>query len=253
MDELLVYNILLIIVFVSAIIIFISLFFISAPYGRFIRGGWGLTINARTAWIIMELPAVIVFFILFLPGSQKTNIVAIIFLILWMIHYTNRTFIYPIIMRGGSRRFPILIVLFSILFNSINGYLNGRYLFYFSPGYTSDWIKDPRFIIGLALFLVGFIINIHSDSVLRKLRKPGDSGYRIPYGGFFRYISSANYFGEIIEWIGWAVMTWSLPGLAFALFTIANLAPRALSNHKWYMNKFPEYPKNRKAIIPFVY
>ena len=56
--------------------------------------------------------------------------------------------------------------------------------------------------------------------------------------------------GDIIDWIGWAILTWSISGLVFAIWTIANLFPRALAHHKWYQEKFSDYPKNRKAIIP---
>jgi steroid 5-alpha reductase family enzyme len=97
------------------------------------------------------------------------------------------------------------------------------------------------------------MINVHSDHILRNLRKPGGIGYKIPRGGLFRWITSPNYFGEIMEWCGWAIATWSLAGIAFAAFTFANLAPRAWSHHKWYNKTFSNYPKNRKAIIPFIF
>ena len=89
--------------------------------------------------------------------------------------------------------------------------------------------------------------------ILRNLRKPDESGYRIPYGGLYRWISCPNYFGEIITWVGWAVATWSLPGLAFAVWTIANLAPRARAHHIWYREHFSDYPTERKALMPGVW
>ena len=58
--------------------------------------------------------------------------------------------------------------------------------------------------LGLFLFLLGMTINIHSDSILRGLRSPGETGYRIPHGGFFSLISAPNYFGETLEWAGFA-------------------------------------------------
>jgi protein-S-isoprenylcysteine O-methyltransferase Ste14 len=253
MTEKLIYNILLIALFFISIIVFIMLFFLPAPYGRFTSKNWGIRINARLAWIVMESPAVIIIITCFLISNRIKNIVAIVFLLIWMIHYMQRTFVYPFLMRTRNKTFPISIILFSILFNCLNGYLNGRYLFNFSQPYPASWFKDARFITGALIFIAGYAINIYSDSKLRQLRKPGEFSYKIPYGGFFRYISSPNYFGEIIEWIGWAVATWSLPGLAFAVFTIANLMPRALSNHKWYLENFPDYPKDRKALIPFIY
>ena len=252
-NEKTIFNALLITLFVISMLLFASLFFIPAPYGRFTRRGWGLRINPRLAWVAMEFPAFFVILICFLVGNRKNNLVANIFLIIWMLHYIQRTFIYPFLMRYRQKTFPVLVILFSVIFNTLNGYLNGRYLFYFSHPYEPGWLRDPRFITGVTIFIVGYIINLYSDQLLRRLRNPGEHTYKIPYGGFFEYISSPNYFGEILEWIGWAIATWSLPGLAFALFTIANLTPRAFSNHKWYIENFPDYPKKRKALIPFIY
>jgi len=45
-------------------------------------------------------------------------------------------------------------------------------------------------------------------------------------------------------------MTWSLPGLSFAVWTAANLIPRALHHHSWYKKEFKDYPQKRKAIFP---
>ncbi|HDP80029.1 MAG TPA: DUF1295 domain-containing protein, partial [Spirochaetes bacterium] len=95
--------------------------------------------------------------------------------------------------------------------------------------------------------------NMHADHVLKNLRSPGETGYRIPAGGLYRFVSCPNYFGEILEWTGWALATWSLPGLAFALFTMANLVPRARAHHRWYHETFPDYPAERKRVIPFLY
>jgi len=95
-------------------------------------------------------------------------------------------------------------------------------------------------------------INISSDNILLGLRKGGKKGYYIPYGGLFKYVSSPNLSGEIIEWLGWAMMSWCLPSFSFALWTMANLIPRALDHHHWYKRKFADYPKDRKAVIPFL-
>jgi protein-S-isoprenylcysteine O-methyltransferase Ste14 len=247
-----IFNILLAALFAVSVLVFMILFFLKAPYGRFTRKNWGLRINPKVAWLVMEAPAFFTIIYCFLIRDNQNSIVTLVFLAIWSIHYFQRTFIYSILIKSGKSTFPVLLILFSILFNVWNGYLNGRYLFHFAPWYEIDWFKDPRFIIGVIIFFMGFAINLHSDHILRQLRKPGENGYKIPTGGFYRYLSSPNYFGEIIEWIGWAILTWSLAGLAFAVFTIANLVPRAIANHNWYTNRFPDYPKARKAIIPFI-
>ena len=114
-------------------------------------------------------------------------------------------------------------------------------------------MSSNSFIIGTLLFVFGFCVNYHSDHILRNLRSPGETGYKIPTGGFFRFVSCANFFGEIIEWIGFGVAT-GVTGLAFGFFTFCNTAPRGWSHHKWYLEKFgASYPKERKAVIPFIW
>ena len=236
--------------FILAVVVFISLFFFIAPYGRHIRKGWGPTVDNRNGWLIMEAMAPLVFAACFVLGGNPQTVAAVTLLIMWEAHYIHRAFIYPFSRWNQNRRMPLAVMASAFIYNTANGYLNGRYLFALSEGYTIEWLTDPRFLFGLGLFITGFIINRHTDQTLHNLHKQGGSDYRIPYNGLFRLISSPNYFGEIILWTGWAVATWSLPGLAFAVWTMANLIPRARSNHAWYREHFPDYPQDRKVLVP---
>jgi protein-S-isoprenylcysteine O-methyltransferase Ste14 len=242
------FNYLIIGCLVLAVAVFIALFFVTAPYGRHIRRGWGATVNNKLGWVLMEATAPVGFAIFFVLGANF-SVTALVFLGLWQAHYIHRAFIYPFSLRG-DHLMPMGVVVMGFAFNLLNSYLNGRYIFTFSRNYTVEWLTDPRFIAGVALFVAGFIINRRADKTLRSLRKPGESGYKVPDCGLFRRVSCPNYFGEIIIWIGWAVATWSLPGLAFAAWTAANLIPRARSNHNWYREQFPDYPPERKALVP---
>jgi len=244
------YEISLILISGFAVIVFVLLFFISAPYGKFSRKGWGPVIRSKWAWMVMELPSpalMLLFFII----SDKKNLPQIIFMVLWLGHYLHRTFIYPFLQSGREKAYPVLLVMMAIIFNCLNGFVNGYGVFNIYD-YDISYLPGWNFIAGILIFIAGFIINKISDEKLRNLRKQNPSEYVIPHGWMFRYISSPHFFGEIIEWTGWAIMTWSLPGLAFAVFTFANLFPRAISSHKWYKSHFPEYPAGRKAIIPFI-
>jgi 3-oxo-5-alpha-steroid 4-dehydrogenase 1 len=70
----------------------------------------------------------------------------------------------------------------------------------------------------------------------------------------FTYVSGANFLGEIVEWAGWAVAAGSLPAVAFAVFTFCNIGPRGAQHHAWYVEKFKgEYPRARRAVIPFLW
>jgi protein-S-isoprenylcysteine O-methyltransferase Ste14 len=246
------YQILLPAEFILAFLVFGLLFRVDAPYGKFVRSGWGPVKSARIAWFVQEFPAFATITVMFIVLDGSSHFMNWIFLAIWQFHYIRRTFIYPFTLGTGSKPYPLLLVLFAVIFNIMNGFINGYYLFKLSA-YPSDWLYHFRFIFGVMLFISGYIINYKSDQFLRKMKDQAKGKYIIPRGGIFQWISCPHYFGEILEWSGWALLTWSLPGLAFAIFTFANLAPRALAHHRWYKEHFNDYPSSRKALIPFIW
>ncbi len=251
MPEALVYDRLLVTMFALAAVTFALLQFVSAPYGRHERRGWGPTVPARLGWVLMESPSGVGFALLFWwSGGFSAGLAPVVLFAMWQAHYTNRTFVFPLQMRT-ARPMPLLVMLLGFAFNCLNAYLNARWIGHFGD-YTDAWLADPRFVLGGLLFWVGLAVNLHSDSVLRRMRSPGDTGYRIPDQGLHRYVSAPNYFGEIVEWAGWALATWSLAGLGFAVYSVANLLPRALQHHRWYRETFDDYPPERRALVPFV-
>jgi len=197
----------------------------------------------------MELPALLTCPILFFLGDGDKGTVAYFFVGLWLIHYLNRTFVFPFRIKTQGKKMPLAITFSAIFFNLINGFICGYYLGNIAQ-YDISWFSSIPFIIGISIFCIGFFINNQSDHILIHLRKPGEKGYKIRKGGLFKYLSCPNHFGEIVEWIGFAVMTFALPTTTFALWTMYNLIPRALAHHQWYLEKFGDYPKDRKAVIP---
>ncbi len=246
-----VYVVLLWALFGFAAVTFVVLLIISAPYGRHVRAGWGPTVPNRVGWIIMEAPASLVFAGVYLAGAHRADPVPIALLAMWELHYVYRTFVFPFRIRDTGKRMPLVIALIAVLFNTLNATLNARWVSALGA-YPPSWFVDPRFLVGALVFAAGWAANHHADATLLRLRKPGETGYKIPRGGLYRYVSSPNYLTEIVEWTGWAIATWSLAGLGFAVYTAANLVPRALTTHRWYKQRFPDYPAERRAIVPFV-
>ena len=230
-------------------ITFFSLFKLTAPYGRHIKSGWGYELSARLGWIVMESPTIFIILGFAYFFKDIFTIAHYVFLLIWLLHYVHRTLIWPFIAEMRGKKMPIAIPASAFCFNLVNVPIQG-YFILGSTSYTSSWLTNPVFIIGLVIFMLGMSINIISDYYLIRLRKKLGPGYHLPNKYLFKYISSPNYFGEMIEWLGWAILTWSYAGLIFFIWTVANLFPRAIANHKWYQNKFENYPKNRKAIIP---
>ena len=245
-----IYNLSVILIFSFAAIVFILLFFISAPYGKFLRKGWGPSVRSKWAWLIMESPSPVLMAWFFITSEQK-SLPQVIFILFWLAHYIHRTLIYPFIQSGRDKSYPFILVCMAFIFNCFNGFINGFGVFHILS-YNSLWLFSWQFIAGCVIFILGFVINKTADEKLRKLRHESPAEYVIPCGWLFNLISNPHYFGEIIEWGGWALMTWSLPGLAFFIFTFANLFPRGFSSHRWYRSQFPEYPVQRKAIIPYI-
>ncbi len=234
------------------VITVVALFFVTAPYGRHQRRGWGPEVGQRLGWVLMELPAVAVWAAIFALGEHRAETAPLAMLAIWQLHYVHRTFVFPLRIPAANKTTPLSIVGMAVVFNVLNAYVNARWVSHFGA-YDVAWLSSPQFLGGLSLFLVGFVINVRSDYALLALRKSrGDGGYSVPRGGLFELVSCPNYFGELLEWIGWAILTWSLSGAAFAIYTAANLVPRAISHHRWYREKFPDYPPSRRAVVPFL-
>ena len=235
-----------------AVITFIALFFVSAPYGRFIRKDWGPQIPNWLGWIIMEIPSPVLLVYFTVTGVGEKHSVIWFLMIVWVAHYVHRTFIYPFRITSRNKKMPFAVALMAIFFNVGNGFFNGYYLGNYAGEIHSYSFLNIAFLLGLVLFVMGVIINLHSDQILIKLRKNTDSGYAIPYGGMFKFVSCPNYFGELMEWLGFAIMVAGLPAFSFFIWTFANLVPRAIDNHKWYKKNFKDYPQNRKAVFPYL-
>jgi len=199
----------------------------------------------------MEIPALLLCPILFFLGSGSKGLIPTLAIICWLTHYVQRTLVYPFRIKTKGKEIPLIIVLMAILFNGVNGTLIGIYLGNYAI-FSGTIFQHPVTILGLILFVLGMGLNLTTDNQLIRLRKPNETGYKIPKGGLFNQVSCPNLLGEIIEWGGFALITSAAPMFAFFIWTAANLIPRALAHHKWYKEHFTEYPVERKAIIPYL-
>ena len=237
-----------------------ALVFMKAPYGRFGPEQKGLGVGPRLGWFLMELPAMVSFWIVFPQGPRAWETTPLVLAGLWTLHYANRGWVFPFLMRvpkGAPATFGLLVMGSGMLVTSMHGYLNATLFSRLGAHLDEGWLTDPRFLAGLAIYACGLALNVHSDAVLRNLRSKeevarGDKVYRIPEGGGFRWVTNPSYLGELVMWTGFSILTWGLPGVFILAITAANLVPRALANHRWYREKFPDYPATRRALIPGV-
>ena len=203
---------------------------------------------------------------------------------LFLTHYLNRAILSPLRTPSRSKSHAIVIIA-GIVFNIVNGPLLGAYLS--SPeglSYLAGAYQRPRFWFGVLMWAAGFVGNIVHDEILLNIRRKKQAEdakktpeqtakekkrehYAIPHGLLYKYISYPNYFCEWMEWLGFALAASPLPSFEswaaflatitppflFFLAEVVTMMPRAVRGHQWYHTKFPNYPKERKAVIPFIF
>lgn len=259
------FNIYLWVMICLAAVVFVALYFVNAGYGMLFSKKWGKSINNKLAWFLMEFPIFLAMIVLWLASPHRTDLVPFVFLIIFEIHYLQRSLIFPWLMKGKSRM-PLGIMFLGISFNILNAMMQGYWIYFesYKAGYVVSgigygdmaWLWSPQFVIGVIIFFLGFYINLRSDYIIRHLRKDvHDTRHYLPKGFMFNYVTSANYLGELTEWLGFAILTWSISGLVFFVWTFANLVPRAHNLYKRYQQEFGEEMEVRrlKRIFPFIY
>jgi 3-oxo-5-alpha-steroid 4-dehydrogenase 1 len=248
---------------VLAVVVFVALGFIEVGYGITLNKKWGVAINNKIAWLCMEIPVFLLMTALYLssprttPFNPSTSLVPLIIFLFFQTHYIRRALIFPFLLKG-TNKMPVVVMFMGALFNTCNAFMQGGWLFFKSPEamYSVGWLWTPQFIIGAIIFFGGMTVNIQSDKIIQDLRKPGDSTHYLPTKGLFKYVTGAHYLGELIEWIGFAILTWSVSGAVFALWTFANLTPRANAVYNKYKKMFGVETINErrlKRIFPRIY
>ena len=186
------YNTFLVVMAVAALFVFVAVQFFEAGYGYLFDRRYGPPVPNKVGWVMMESPVFIAMCVLWANSDRQWDVVPLVLFAIFQLHYFQRSFIFPLMMRGNSKM-PLGIVAMGMLFNTLNALMQGGWIFYVAPqGYYADWFAKPYIYIGVAIFFAGMFINLQSDYIIRHLRKEGDTRHYIPRGGKFRYVTSGN-------------------------------------------------------------
>lgn len=251
------FNVGLIIGYSTAFLAFLGSVVITAPYGKFASSSYGIDLDPRFGWWLMEIMATVSFSFFYIQGPNYSKPVPLFFAALFALHYANRGWLFPLSIRvapGTKTRFSFLVSFCGIFVTSLHGYLNAMWYSKFCTYLDADWLQSPVFLFGLVLYQVSFWSTVRCEHIIRNLRNNKAKNaprYSIPRGFLFEYVTSPQYLTELLGFAGWAIMSWNPAGVVILLISMANLVPRAFDSHKWYRNKFEDYPKDRKALIPF--
>mmetsp|Transcript_87617 Transcript_87617/g.246108 ORF Transcript_87617/g.246108 Transcript_87617/m.246108 type:complete len:285 (-) Transcript_87617:97-951(-) len=229
-------------------------------YGKFARTT-EFSLPPRVGWWCMELPVSVTFLYFYFVkgGSQSGELVPRICAGLFCMHYAYRGWLYPYLLRvhpGASNSFSVLPAIGGWMVTATHGYLNAKWLAEHGKHLKRSWLRHPFFAVGVVVYLSGFVALVYHDSVMRELRPcPGGARYCIPRGGLFEYATQAVYFCELWAWLGFFLMSRGPNGAFIFLVSLANLVPRAVTSHEWYVKRFgDEYAAlNRRYLVPFVW
>lgn len=100
-----------------------------------------------------------------------------------MLHYVNRSLIFPFRIRAQGKKMPLLVAVFAFCFNLVNASIISLWLTRYAI-FDADWLSSPYFVLGTLLFVVGFGINFYSDTILINLRSGAAKDIIYRKGGF---------------------------------------------------------------------
>ena len=137
------YNTFLWIMAVVALFVFVALHFFEAGYGYLFDRRYGPPVPNKVGWVVMESPVFVAMCVLWAMSERQWDVVPLVLFSLFQLHYFQRSFIFPMLMRGKSKM-PLGIVALGFVFNTLNALMQGGWIFYLAPtDYYADWFSKP--------------------------------------------------------------------------------------------------------------
>ena len=122
-------------------------------------------------------------------------------------------------------------------------------------------VPKPLAALGSLIFLMGEIGNGYHHHLLAGFRKEpktefntsSNGKYIFPHGGLFEYVSTPHYLFELVTWFGWGILnSFSRGSVVLLSISTTFLIPASLEKHARNKNDFKQWPKERKALVPFI-
>ncbi|KAJ3045715.1 3-oxo-5a-steroid 4- dehydrogenase [Rhizophlyctis rosea] len=220
--------------------------------------GWGTVFLIEYAGPILIHPLLYFFPNIFYgaKGEVQHSQIQTITLTLVVLHFLKREYETLFVHRFSNDTMPI----FNLPKNCAHYWLSSGVLmgyFIHRPGFDGGFFGGVHSSFWTSA-LIGFwlfseVSNYVTHVTLRNLRPTGTRVRKIPFGYGFNLVSCPNYFFEILGWVTVSVLTGSLSAWLFTIIGAAQMAAWALKKHRNYKKEFGgTYPRNRKAMIPFI-
>ena len=200
---------------------------------------------SRPGMIILYAVPIIVLVVAALPYLAAPTLVQAIVFGAVFLHFAKRVLESLFVHRYSGPMTILTVVMVTGLYSLLTGmigYLNRQPL----P------MMDGLAWFGVALFLAGEAGNFVHHKRLAALRQ-GSMKYVIPRGLLFDYAICPHYFFELVSWLGVVLIARHFAVLLLFLFMIGYLTTRGIKTLRWYRAQFPDFPRDVKVLVPFVF
>ena len=211
-------------------------------YSKFVKNG---EIPSRMGMFILYFLPIVTATVTAWPYLSSANVIQWIVYSAVVFHFGKRVLETLFLHKYSGKMAVLSIISISFIYSLVAGmicYVNVKPLL----------AMDILFYSGMVIFIIGEVGNFYHHKLLVDLRK-GSEGYHIPQGGFFEYAACPHYFFELVSWLGILFLSRHLFAFMALIAFTAYLTERSVKTRQWYLEKFPDYPKDRKCIVPFVF
>ncbi|XP_022910479.1 probable very-long-chain enoyl-CoA reductase art-1 [Onthophagus taurus] len=221
----------------------------------------GLQIGWRTVFVAEYFGPLIVYILfalrpafIYANSNAPYSLGAKIAVCCWSFHYLKRIYESIFVHRFSHATMPI-----RSLFKNCAYYWG--FAAYIAVHVNHPLFTEPSFLqmaFGLGMFIFCELGNLSIHLLLRDLRPAGSTVRKIPkpnsnfFTKLFNLVSCPNYTYEYGAWLGFSILTSCVPALIFAMAGMYQMTLWAINKHKNYKKEFKDYPKSRKAIIPYM-
>lgn len=184
--------------------------------------------------------------VLKMDGNLYRKIILIMCSVIYLVRTIITLFVFLKRRISWLEALPISILMSFVLFGFI--YIGGAQA---QPINIMD-------LLGIILYLTGSYINSSSELDRHRWKYMPENKGHLYTKGLFKYVRHINYFGDIMLFIGFALITQDIRALYIPLFMTLNFifilipAKEAYLKDKYRID-FEHYSKHSKKLIPFIY
>ncbi len=223
-------------------------------YSKFASRAAALALPSRVGMLILYAPSVVLFPCMLLAHGVEWTTWHLVTAALISLHFAKRCLEALYVHRYSGVMNLESVVFICLWYSAATGFLG----YVAATEVDAELIASPAFhpwyLLGALAWIAGTGLNYLHHELLARLRAPGETGYKLPTAGLFRWIACPHYLAELLAWWGYALVFHHVAAAALAVIMTGYLFGRADSTLRWYRDRLGHaVPRDWKRIVPRVF